>query len=419
MLRHIPTALATLLCITTLLAGENRIDENFYRSDAFFPILAWGSITLAGELANSQEYYDGLRECGFTLAGFATTPEQLDLCAAAGLKCYLEDPAICRHDWKNPPDVGELEQAIAPVVAQFNDHPAVHGYFVKDEPPVEEFAGLARLADILRRLAPGKEVHINLVPQYVTSGELGAVSYEQYLENYMQLLQPEWSGYDYYGFRQNGDSIVFNERFWENLAIFGEAARRHQVKFVFCGLACAHWSYPAVTEGMLALQAYGAIAYGARGLNWYTYQTPPWWGGYHDAPLSRQGFRTPLWGAMQNLHRTILRYAPVLNHLDWQRAYHFSGEGDFLPRPDDDCLVETAGSQNLLVGEFRHDQTGDDYLVVVNKDFRQSSPIQLKLKDEAREIYRLRPWDSGEERYSGARFWLPPGQAYLFRLPKP
>ena len=56
--------------------------------------------------------------------------------------------------------------------------------------------------------------------------------------------------------------------------------------------------------------------------------------------------------------------------------------------------------------------------MVVNKDFRQSSPIQLKLKDESRIIYRLRPWDSGEERYSGARFWLPPGQAYLFRLPK-
>ena len=419
MSRHILTALAVLLYTTVLLAGENRIDEEFYRSDAFFPILAWGSLDLAGELANSREYYDGLRECGFTLAGFATTAEQLELCAAAGLKCYLEHPAICHHDWKSPPDDEELEQAIAPVVAQFNEHPAIHGYFIKDEPAVAEFAGLARLARILERLAPGKEVHINLLPQYVTSGELGTVSYGQYLDNYMQLLQPEWSGYDYYGFRQNGEDIVLDERFWENLAIFGEAARRHQVKFVFCGLACAHWSYPAVTEGMLALQAYGAIAYGARGLNWYTYQTPPWWGGYHDAPLSRQGFRTPLWGAMQNLHRTILRYAPVLNHLEWRRAYHFGGEGDFLPRPDDGCLVATAGSPNLLVGEFRHDQTGDDYLVVVNKDFRRSNPIQLKLRDESREIYRLRPWDSGEERYSGARFWLPPGQAYLFRLPRP
>ena len=406
-------------CLCGIMLAENHINESFYHSDAFFPILAWGSIQLAGDLAKTQEYYDGLKECGFTLAGFAKTQEELDFCATAGLKCYLEHPALCKNDWKNPPDNKELETAIAPVVAQFNDHPALHGYFIRDEPAVAEFAGLARLARILERLAPGKEIHINLLPQYVTSGELGAVSYEQYLEEYMQLLQPEWSGYDYYGFRQNDDGIILNERFWENLAIFGEAARRHQVKFVFCGLACAHWNYPVVTEGMLSLQAYGAIAFGARGLNWYLYQTPPWWGGYHDAPLSRHGFRTPIWGAMQNLHRTILRYAPVINHLEWQRAYHFGGEAEFLPRPNEDSLVKSVGSDQLMVGEFRHDQTGDDYLVVVNKDFQRSRPIQLKLHDETREIYRLRPWDNGEERYAGNRFWLPPGQAYFFRLPHP
>ncbi|MBR6472083.1 MAG: hypothetical protein IKS83_09825, partial [Victivallales bacterium] len=111
------------ICLCGIILAENHIDESFYHSDAFFPILAWGSIQLAGDLAKTQEYYDGLKECGFTLAGFAKTREELDFCAAAGLKCYLEHPALCRHDWKNPPDDQELEQTVAPVIAQFNDHP--------------------------------------------------------------------------------------------------------------------------------------------------------------------------------------------------------------------------------------------------------------------------------------------------------
>ena len=414
---HTLLATTILLLCDLLAAGENRIDEAFYRSDAFLPILAWGNISLAGDLAESQEYYDGLKECGFTLAGFATTPEQLDHCAAAGIKCYYGTKEIYDYDWQNPPSEEEMKARVAPVVARFNGHPAVHGYYIKDEPVFAEFPGLAQLAGILRRLAPGKEAHINLFPQYASARQLGNRSYSQFLDDYMQLVQPEWTGYDYYGFRQ-GEPITLKEQFWENLATFGEAARRNHVKFVFCGLACAHWNYPVITEGMLAVQAYGALAYGARGLNWYTYQTPPWWGGYHDAPLSRQGFRTPLWGAMQNLHRTILRYAPVINHLEWRRAYHFGGEAEFLARPDDSCLVRTAGSEQLLVSEFRHDRTGDDYILVVNKDFRLSRPIQLKLRDESRAVFRLRPWDAGEERYSGAQFWLPPGQAYFFRLPQ-
>jgi len=67
------------------------------------------------------------------------------------------------------------------------------------------------------------------------------------------------------------------------------------------------------------------------------------------------------------------------------------GEAEFLTRPDDSCLVRTAGSDQLLVSEFRHDLTGDDYILVVNKDFRLSRPIQLKLRDESRSVFRLRP----------------------------
>ncbi|MBQ4481221.1 MAG: hypothetical protein II943_11355 [Victivallales bacterium] len=83
MLRQILTIFAALLCITVLLAGANRIGENFYRSDAFFPILDQGSFDLSGELSNSAEYYGGPRECGFTLIGFATLcpevqPESID-----------------------------------------------------------------------------------------------------------------------------------------------------------------------------------------------------------------------------------------------------------------------------------------------------------------------------------------------------
>jgi hypothetical protein len=58
------------------------------------------------------------------------------------------------------------------------------------------------------------------------------------------------------------------------LWIIREAARRHDVPFLFILQAMPHLSYRDPTEAELAWQAFHALAFGARGISYFTYWTP-------------------------------------------------------------------------------------------------------------------------------------------------
>jgi hypothetical protein len=61
----------------------------------------------------------------------------------------------------------------------------VYGYYLRDEPGADAFAGLATVAMLVRELAPGKWPYINLFPNYANAQQLGAATYEEHLEKFV------------------------------------------------------------------------------------------------------------------------------------------------------------------------------------------------------------------------------------------
>src|SRR5579863_3733022 len=92
----------------------------------FFPIMIYNGIT--GDPAALKK----MRECGITIAGFAT-PAMLDACQAAGLKAIVSDARVGGYDWTKV-DEAVARKNVASLVAKVGRHPAVYGYYLRDEP---------------------------------------------------------------------------------------------------------------------------------------------------------------------------------------------------------------------------------------------------------------------------------------------
>src|SRR5271166_4224988 len=122
----------------------------------FFPIMAWNSAPKDPAVLRK------MHECGLTIAGFVA-PATLDACRAAGLKAIVSDARVSGYDWANV-DANKARKNVASLVAKVGKNPAVYGYYLRDEPSAGMFPGLAKVADLVRELSPGKWPYINLFP---------------------------------------------------------------------------------------------------------------------------------------------------------------------------------------------------------------------------------------------------------------
>jgi hypothetical protein len=68
--------------------------------------------------------------------------------------------------------------------------PAFWGYQLADEPSASAFPALANWSQAIGRASPGLRM-INLLPNYATSALLGARTYGQYIEEFMQAVNPD------------------------------------------------------------------------------------------------------------------------------------------------------------------------------------------------------------------------------------
>src|SRR5512133_3089003 len=101
---------------------------------SFFPIMAWNHAPADAAVLKK------MKECGFTVAGFVS-PKDLDLVQAAGMKGIVNDPRVGGYDWTNV-DEATARTNVSSLINEVNKHPAVFGYYLRDEPPANFFAGL-------------------------------------------------------------------------------------------------------------------------------------------------------------------------------------------------------------------------------------------------------------------------------------
>ncbi len=337
------------------------------------PILAWHSIP---ESELSLARFEELAGMGITHSLMHYSPEgtarALDLAARVGVQQFVGDARLSQP--------GEpLTQA----VNAWKDHPALAGYSLRDEPSAPDFAALAAARDALFRLDPRHPSYVNLFPTYASSAQLGTSSYPEYLRAFMVEFRPQLLSFDHYPVLE-GDRL--REDYYQNLEWIRQASEEFKVPFWAFALACAHKPYPMPSLPHIRLQAWSNFAYGARGLQYFTYWTPrPGTWDFHDAPIREDGTRSPTYDLLRSFNRELQGSSDWILNSRVTGVFHTGARPQGTRGPDDSCPFREVNGGDALIGVFQS-TTGRRHTLVVNRSLTQSATLTLHLQPWVRSI---------------------------------
>jgi hypothetical protein len=385
-------------------------------------LMAWGPSP--SDPALLQE----MREAGLNVSGFCRT---VDLAAveASHLTCFVDDPrlnnfgenpAINKNNWTNLPSDEVLKQRIALVRQEMIGHPGALGVFLTDEPPMSSMPALGRVSALLRQAMPERLSYVNLFPYQVSRERLGT-DYESYVRALVKTVGQSFLTYDNYALVDG----QLNDQFYTNLEIVRRLGFELHTPFWNCIQSNAHFNYMDPSDSNLHLQAYASLAYGSRGIQYFTYFTPPH-GNFRLAPIDVQGHRTATWNALRRVNAEVATLAPILAKLHSTGVYHFPSappEGQLLSKSTlvesvdtiQHALVLAPAAGRFLIGEFA-DSANQPYFMFVNKDLTQSFRLNIHLRDKQRKLVLISRYTGKDETFNGEEQWIEPGGAFLFRV---
>jgi hypothetical protein len=371
----------------------------------FFPLTAWDDVEDADTIQK-------MADCGINLIAFVP-PRLLDACEKYNVMAIVFDERVTPN-WDKPFDSKIANDVLPEIIEKYNKHPAVYGYHLKDEPDGNQFVELAKSAELVRKLAPGKWPYVNLPPG------MGNWYDTTYLQLYVDTCKPPVISYDNYAI---GEAVDFSYGFWANIWDIRSAALRNNVPFHTVILTAAHFNYRVPNAADLRLQMYGSLVYGAKGLAFYKFRSRPLavlgapdLGNFRMAPLDEFGEKTETWQALRNVNRQVKNLAPVLLKLRSDDVYHVGEIPERNHGIKDTSLISglDAGEQ-LIIGEFTHED-GSRWMMVVNKHLKQSTFCRPKFRETPTSVQYLSPVTGKLEKFPDPWYALAPGQGVLLKL---
>jgi hypothetical protein len=276
-----------------------------------FAVMAWG------DSPSDPSQLSGMKEAGLNISGFCRV-EDLDRVKAAGLTCFVNDKKINGYSLTSLPSDEEIRQNLNEISKQVSGNPAALGVFLQDEPNAAAMPGLGRLAALVQDAMPGKWPYVNLFPYRVSPAMLGTSDYDSYVRMLVKTIRQPFLSYDNYSL-VNGEML---DPFYTNLEIVRRLGLETKTPFWNCILANSHFNYMEPSDATFNLQVYSTMAYGGRGIQYFTYFAPEI-GNYRLAAVDQFGNRTSTWEMLRRINNQIRALAPTLVRLRSTGVYHY------------------------------------------------------------------------------------------------
>lgn len=297
-----------------------------------FMVSGWGGPT------------DEATAAAFVAAGFNTVMSataHLELCRAHGLKAILFD-------------------ATPEFAAAHRGDEAIWGYYVWDEPKAEEFAIAGERLAAFQAADPTHPAYINLMA-YMD------------LDEYFRAVDAWFLSYDYYQWWWGP------ERQFDRLAAHRAAALKAGVPLICWVEANADKRYEWGEAGAgylpdnaakLRQSVYTALAYGVKGIQWFT----------TGLAIGSDGKLTESGADIAAINRDLAVLGPVLVRLRSTGVWHttpvpLGAEG--LPAGG----RVAAEAEGLVIGAFLDDADGTEYLMVVNASIERPAEASLSVRE--------------------------------------
>jgi hypothetical protein len=195
---------------------------------------------------------------------------------------------------------------------------------------------------------------------------------------------------------------------------------------------------PTPTFSQIRWQAYVSVAYGAKGIMYWTLRPvdgPPSEPGYGASFLGRDGsMNGALYDSLAALNTELRGLGPTLMQLEPVAVFHAAANRFVLPRGDDSLAKSGSALQRVsglggrtnegMAGCFRSRIGGDDYVLVANKDTLIAQSFRVALRHIARSVERISKHDGrlipvASNTASFATGMISPGGGELFKLSAP
>lgn len=342
------------------------------------PIIAYYGIP--PQYVNKYRFTE-FREAGFDISFFyyGDTPVDtllrfLDDAQASGIQLLMGS--------------NHLDTTPDKTIKRLKDHPALFGYFLTDEPRPKDIERFKAKHTSWKKYDDKKPIYMNLLPNlgHNSLKSLGINDYTQYLKEASALGLQQIS-FDFYPITTTEG---IRETWYGNLEAIRNESMRTKKPFWAFALSTPHAIYPQPTIGMLRLQVYSDLAYGAQAIQYFTYWTPvndPEYD-YYDGSIGPDGKKTKTYYIVQQMNRELKGLLPLFDGAQVVSVHHMVKipEGTTRPThmPTNIYRFKVKGAEGALLSTIKKD--GHEYLAIVNKDYQNPLRIDLKAKSGVRQL---------------------------------
>jgi hypothetical protein len=348
----------------------------------------------------------------------------LDLAGQAGLKMLIAAPetrlsSITQTLSVTDDPAAQLRISTADarrlVQLMLNDYTpfaAFAGFDVYDEPAPAKFPTVGAVNALIRELAPTRLPYSNLIPG-------NGPGYAGFVKSFIDVAHPPVLSFDRYPILNSGLDI----NYFDNWAIIRRAGLAAGIPTWVYIQSVKFQNRVVPTEAQLRWQINISLAYGAKGILYFTYWTPEPARGenFESAIITPDGKRTPLYDAAARVNREWL--TPIgrqLKPLVSVSATHANdnplppGTEAFAP---DDYVASVEGGA-VVVGQFRAaTDDGSRWVLVANRSDRADTTVTITFGPSAKSTARFRADSADYAASTGpVSLQLAAGGAALFRV---
>jgi hypothetical protein len=360
------TSKFSLFSMIVILFSGYAFSQEHLQNKGEIPILAWYSIPAS---ETTVPHYQEMKDAGITHSlSFFSNVEELQKALDAAGKVGVKIIASCP----------ELKTDPEKTVRRYMNHPALAGYHLGDEPNIKKIPELGAWGKQIQTVDNKHFCYANLFPNFADSNQLGTKSYEKYVDAYVKELPLQFISFDYYPVLK--DRLMVS--WYQNLEQVSDAAKKSGLPFWAFALT-TNYDEEHVTPQTIAamrLQVYSDLAYGAQGIQYFTYwsatsiDTPPG-EDQRGAPISVTGKRSVVYDRVKLMSREIQNLSGVFLGSKVVSVRH-AGLGRIpigtirLTRLPSAIKVLDSNGAPILVSVLENG--ANSFLVVVNKNFLNS-----------------------------------------------
>lgn len=292
--------------IESLISSKDLNDYPSVKDTTGFPLMAWRGIP---DEYISIERFQEVKASGINLMFYPYKSIEnmqivLDYAEQMNIKVLISCPGL----------ITQTEM----IVNLFKDHPANAGYFLQDEPSASHIPTLKKLAETIESIDNTRFAYINLLPNFFSPKDYAVGSYEEYIRKFITEIPLKMLSFDHYPVVSN----YIRPSWYYNLAFIRDEAEKAGIPFWAFVLTSAHWSYPVPTIDHLRMQVYSNLAYGAKGIQYFTYWMPdrdP----YISGPINNKGIKTNEYYLLQEINKEIHNLSYIFQTSKVTKVSHY------------------------------------------------------------------------------------------------